>query len=126
MCSMVCSVSVLLPMPGSPPSNTMLPGTKPPPNTRSSSPSPVLMRGSSFAEISRKRMGRLWFDDIAERTDWAAERAAFVPVSAETLISLYVFHCPHAGHLPIHFADSCPQLEHTYIVLSLAISHFVE
>jgi hypothetical protein len=67
-------------------------------------------------------MGRLWFDDIAERTDWAAERAAFVPVSAETLISLYVFHCPHAGHLPIHFADSCPQLEHTYIVLSLAIS----
>ena len=71
-------------------------------------------------------MGRLWFDDIAERTDWAAERAAFVPVSEETLISLNVFHCPHAGHLPIHFADSCPQLEHTYIVLSLAISHFVE
>ena len=38
-----------------------------------------------------------------------------------TLISLNVFHCPQAGHLPIHFDDSWPQLEHTYAILSFAI-----
>ena len=32
-----CNMSVLLPMPGSPPINTMLPGTTPPPNTRENS-----------------------------------------------------------------------------------------
>ena len=39
-----------------------------------------------------------------------------------TRISLKVFHCPHEGHLPIHFGDSWPQLEHTYAILSFAIS----
>ena len=34
-------------VPGSPPSSTILPGTKPPPNTRLSSPSCISMRGSS-------------------------------------------------------------------------------
>lgn len=33
-----CSNSVLLPIPGSPPNNTKLPGTTPPPNTRATSP----------------------------------------------------------------------------------------
>jgi isopentenyl phosphate kinase len=32
-----------------------------------------------------------------------------------------VFHCPQAGHFPIHFGDSWPQLEHTYAILSFAI-----
>ena len=36
-----CSKSVLLPMPGSPPSSVTDPGTSPPPNTRSSSARPV-------------------------------------------------------------------------------------
>jgi hypothetical protein len=40
----------------------------------------------------------------------------------DTLISLKVFHSPQAGHLPIHFGDSCPQLEQTYAILSFAIS----
>jgi len=40
---------------------------------------------------------------------------------AATLISLKVFHCPQAGHFPIHFGDSCPQLEQTYAILSFAI-----
>jgi hypothetical protein len=44
-----------------------------------------------------------------------------VGVVAATFISLKVFHWPQAGHLPIHFGDSCPQLEHTYAVLSFAI-----
>jgi hypothetical protein len=64
------------------------------------------MRGSSLAEISLRRRGLLWVDDMAERTDWAADRAAMDPVSAVTRISLNVFHCPQAGHFPIHFADS--------------------
>ena len=38
-----------------------------------------------------------------------------------TRISLKVFHCPHDGHLPIHFGDSWPQLEHTNAILSFAI-----
>ena len=38
---------VLLPIPGSPPNRTILPGTKPPPNTRFSSLSCMSMRGSS-------------------------------------------------------------------------------
>lgn len=71
--------------------------------------------------MSRSLIGLLWFDDMAERTDCAAERAAVEPVSADTRISLNVFHCPQEGHLPIHFGDSCPQFEQTYIVLSFAI-----
>ena len=39
-----------------------------------------------------------------------------------TLISLKVFHCPQAGHFPIHFADSCPQFSQTYAILSFAMS----
>jgi hypothetical protein len=84
----------------------------------------MLIRGSSLAEISFKRSGLFLSADLAERTDWAAERAAIEPVSDATLNSLNVFHCPQAGHFPIHFADSCPQFEQTYIVLSLAISGF--
>jgi len=51
----------------------------------------------------------------------AADLAAMLPVSLLTRISLKVFHCPHAGHLPIHFGDSCPQLEQTYAILSFAM-----
>ena len=35
-----------------------------------------------------------------------------------------MFHCPQAGHLPIHFGDSWPQLEHTYAILSFAIIEY--
>jgi hypothetical protein len=41
-----------------------------------------------------------------------------------TLTSLNVFHCPQAGHFPIHLGDSCPQFEQTYAVLSFAIFLF--
>ena len=115
---MVCKVNVLLPIPGSPPNKTMLPGTRPPPNTRFNSPSCMSIRGSSFAETSRSLWGLLANPDTAPTaTPWrkevAAWRAACVPVSAEIRISLNVFHCPQLGHLPIHFALSCPQLLQT-------------
>jgi hypothetical protein len=59
------------------------------------------------------------------RRAWPAFAAAVVAVcrgvSALTLISLNVFHLPHAGHFPIHLGDSCPQFSHTYATLSFAI-----
>jgi hypothetical protein len=58
---------------------------------------------------------------MEERTDVAAFLAAMVPLSFAMRISLNVFHCPHAGHLPIHFALSCPQFEQTYAILSFAM-----
>ena len=55
-------------------------------------------------------------------TACAAVFAAIEPVSLAIRISLNVFHWPQLGHFPIHFVDSCPQLLHTYAILSLAIS----
>ena len=111
---MVCNVSVLLPIPGSPPSNTIEPGTNPPPSTRLSSPSRMSMRGSSLADMLRSGSGREPPELRPRLTDEAADAAdAWPAVSAATRISLNVFHWPQLGHLPIHLADSCPQLEHT-------------
>lgn len=36
--------------------------------------------------------------------------------------SLYVFHSPQAGHLPIHDEDDAPQLLQTYTDLTLGIA----
>lgn len=121
---MVCSVRVDLPMPGSPPMSTRLPGTSPPPNTRLSSASRVSILGSSCAEISLSGIGRAspWCRLRWALRVWAAALAAIVPLSAAILISLNVFHRPQLGHLPIHLGDSCPHSEHTYAILSFAIS----
>jgi predicted RNA-binding Zn-ribbon protein involved in translation (DUF1610 family) len=51
----------------------------------------------------------------------AADVAVCRALSPAILISLKVFHCPQAGHLPIHLGDSCPQFSQTYAVLSFAI-----
>ena len=121
---MVCSVSVLLPMPGSPPNRIMLPGTSPPPSTRFSSSSCMSMRGASLVGISFSNMALLREPIPCLRTaltSFAALRALCCPASLAMRISLKVFHCPHDGHLPIHLADSCPQLSQTYAILSFAI-----
>ena len=47
-----CSSSVDLPMPGSPPTSTTAPSTRPPPSTRSNSPMPVDTRASSLWRTS--------------------------------------------------------------------------
>ena len=44
--SAICSIKVDLPMPGSPPTSTMEPGTMPPPSTRANSPIGRSMRSS--------------------------------------------------------------------------------
>ena len=119
MLSTVCNVSVLLPMPGSPPSSTMLPATSPPPSTLFSSLSCMSMRGSSCEGMSLSFTGRLllvaewlWLNRLPE-----ALSCDDVPMC----ISLNVFHCPQLGHLPIHFVDSCPQLLQTYTVFVFAM-----
>ena len=62
MFRMVCSVRVLLPIPGSPPNNTILPATSPPPRTRLSSASCMSIRGSSWVGMSRNLTGRFLSD----------------------------------------------------------------
>ena len=106
--------SVDFPIPGSPPIKTREPGTSPPPNTRFSSSSCILMRGSSSASISLRITG---FAFCVSMPDTGRR----LVVSFRTISSTYVFHSPHDGHLPTHFGDSCPQLLHTYTVFSFAI-----
>jgi hypothetical protein len=75
------------------------------------------IRGSSFELISLSLTGVLVleFDGVTCLEIGFAEEVL-------TLISLNVFHWWQLGHLPIHFAESNPQLSHTYAVLSFAIA----
>lgn len=121
-----------LPMPGSPPSRVMLPGTIPPPSTRFSSSSisidtsGLLIHSRNILQIHRLgiRVGVLptkHGSSPATLMVIPALLAACDPESAAMRISLKVFHCPQLGHLPIHSALSRPQLLQTYI-LSFAIT----
>ena len=97
-CLIVCETSVDLPIPGSPPIRTREPCTSPPPNTRFSSSSCILMRGSSSASISLSASG-LGF--CVSMPDTGRRLAG----SFRTISSTYVFHSPHDGHLPTHFGE---------------------
>ncbi len=55
-CIAICKVSVLLPMPGSPPINTIEPGTIPPPNTLANSSISSGTRSSLWPSISASRL----------------------------------------------------------------------
>lgn len=114
-CSTVCRTRVDLPIPGSPPSSVSEPCTSPPPSTLFSSSSIRSILCSSDETISLRYCGFERMDSIP----WAACFAT--GVSFLTTSSEKVFHCPHEGHLPIHFGDSCPQFVHTNTVLSFAI-----
>lgn len=107
----VCSTRVDFPIPGSPPSKTSDPGTRPPPNTRFNSSSCISMRGSSPPVISLRMTGLLLTGSSPD--------TGRVPVAGlRTTSSTYVFHSPQEGHLPIHLGESCPQLLHIYTVFS--------
>ena len=68
-----CSRSVDLPMPGSPPTSTIEPGTRPPPSTKSNSSRPVGQRRRLRAlHVAQARRGR---DAAAARPAAAAPRA---------------------------------------------------
>ena len=106
----VCNTRVLLPMPGSPPSRTRLPGTRPPPSTRFSSPSKRSMRGSCVALISDRGIGLRRFAPSCSPAACNAMRVmADWGFSAWMCISFMVFHLPQAGHLPTQRTDSWPQ-----------------
>src|ERR1700754_735887 len=80
-----------LPMPGSPPTSSTEPRTKPPPVTRSSSVIPEERRGASWLlpdSDSSANCRPLRLERIETGTD-------VVPSSSES-----VFHSPHASHLP--------------------------
>ena len=96
-----CSTSVLLPMPGSPPSSTSDPGTRPPPRTRSSSTIPVVMRSgvSSVSSSSRVTAG------TAPSALWRAAGAAS---------SATVPHSPQVGQRPTHRGACAPQAPQLY------------
>src|SRR3954447_9549878 len=107
-----CVSSVDLPMPGSPPTRSTEPRTKPPPVTRSSSVMPEDRRGASWllpvsdssANVRPRRF---------ERIDTGT-----LPVVSS---SASVFHSPQDSHLPCQRLYAAPQFWQTKESADLAI-----
>ncbi len=76
-----------------------MPGTTPPPRTRSSSPMPVLNRSSSLATTSMSGTG------LAAPE---AEGPRAGPRGASTTSSWRVFQRWQEGHWPSHFGEEWP------------------
>ena len=111
----ICKSRVDFPIPGSPDRSTTEPETIPPPKTRSNSPMPVFIRSFSEKLISRIRRARgdsvIAPSSLRGFFDFAAAGAGDSSVCSEKL-----FHSPHCGHLPYHFALIYPQFSHKYSV----------
>src|ERR1700752_1464501 len=106
-----CVSSVDLPMPGSPPTSSTEPRTKPPPVTRSSSAMPEDKRGASWVfpdRLSSRNCRPLRL----ERTD---------PGTALASSSASVFHSPQASHLPCQRLYAAPQFWQTKERVDLAM-----
>ena len=103
-----CIMSVLFPIPGSPPIRTVDPTTTPPPSTRSNSPMPVVTRTVSFSLTEPRVTAR---EDVPP-----AECVLRFSGAAET--STRVFQLPHIGQQPIHFTVSYPHSPQTNFVFS--------
>ena len=86
-----------------PASSVTEPGTTPPPQTRSNSATPVVMRGGSG--VSDCRVSNWMPRDRAE----AAVEGFMAPGGAERLSSVSVFHWPQALHWPDHLPWTAPQ-----------------
>ena len=98
MAQSVCSNTVLLPAPGSPPSSTQDPGTNPPPRTKSNSPVPELILGISSRAISARVLTTL------STLPAKPERNAEPPLEGlPRRTSESVFHALHSLHWPCHF-----------------------
>ena len=96
--------SVDLPTPGSPPSNTAEPATKPPPSTRSSSPMPTTSRVPLISTTFGDRLRPLADRDAVELAPWSHCRANS---------STSEFHSWHAGQRPHHLVSLWPQRRQT-------------
>ena len=111
-----CSSNVDLPMPGSPPTSTTAPGTRPPPSTRSNSPMPVLTRASSLWRTSASAVTAGASGLPAQLLRRLAAATPAAPLAADagsTTNSLKVFQAPHSPHCPCHLLWSAPHSEHT-------------
>src|SRR5215468_1471780 len=111
-----CVSSVDLPMPGSPPTRSTEPRTKPPPVTRSSSVIPEDRRGASGlfpARLSSAKVRPLRLERIDTGT---------LPVASS---SASVFHSPQASHLPCQRLYAAPQFWQTKERVDLAICGWI-
>src|ERR671934_2330252 len=107
-----CVSSVDLPMPGSPPTSSTEPRTKPPPVTRSSSVIPDERRGASGlfpARLSSAKVRPLRLERIDTGT---------LPVVSS---SASVFHSPQDSHLPCQRLYAAPQFWQTKERVDLAM-----
>src|SRR6202035_1982987 len=109
-----CVSSVDLPMPGSPPTSSTEPRTKPPPVRRSSSAIPQARRGASKllpVSVSSANVRPLRL----ERIETGIEGEPVVSSSAS------VFHSPQDSHLPCQRLYAAPQFWQTKERVDLAI-----
>jgi hypothetical protein len=88
------SNSVDLPIPGSPPNNTIEPGTNPPPRTRSTSGMPQVSRWASALDTAAMAVMP------AATAAAAVGRALLARIRGASIVSTSEFHAPHAGHWP--------------------------
>src|SRR5882724_12579330 len=113
-----CVKSVDLPIPGSPPTRSTEPRTKPPPVTRSSSTMPDERRGASWllpVSDSSLKVRPLRLERIETGIDVA-------PVVSS---STSVFHSPQDSHLPCQRLNAAPQFWQTKESVDLAIDSLV-
>src|ERR1700760_765555 len=111
-----CVSSVDLPMPGSPPTSSTEPRTKPPPVTRSSSGMPEDSRGASWLLPARLSSANVRPLRLAR-----TETGTLPDVSS----SASVFHSPQDSHLPCQRLYAAPQFWQTKERGDLAIQDSV-
>ncbi len=101
-----CNKSVLLPMPGWPAIKLTLPATRPPPNTSSTSLTPLIRRLWSFANEAVTD----WVDNV-----WPPSATC---AAVAEICSCNVFHSPQLKQRPLQAALMAPQLPQTKRTLS--------
>jgi len=94
-----CSSRVDLPIPGSPPISTALPGTSPPPSARSNSAIPVDLRTGSC-------VGALSGSNATARPP--RERSCFCENTVAGTSSTNVFHALQSAHCPCQRGETDP------------------
>src|SRR5215218_3900594 len=121
-----CSRIVDLPIPGSPPTSTMDPGTIPPPSTKSNSSMPVLSRCASEPTTWLSRVVATTVPPAPNDPAPPTRRALPPPLAARTLgaavSSTSVSHSPQTSHRPAHFGWSAPHSVQRYTVLTFGVT----
>src|ERR1700761_2591355 len=107
-----CNRMVDLPMPGSPPTNSAEPGTKPPPVTRSNSAMPVMRRAGGASSV---------FKSSSANLRRLTRRPAVAPMGGAAPSSVMVFQPPQDSHLPDHLGVVAPQVWQTKVGEDLAM-----